>query len=175
MVVTVTVQLPFSVCVMSGKRKRVVVSLETKWNALKRLDKGESIKKIAVELGVGKVIVGDWKRKRSDIEKWVNERVSAGGSGLSRKTMKKGEYEQTSEALFLWFSQLRATGSPVSGPMLQAKALDFHKQSRMVKKILQQVTGGLIGVKTSTVLDNCIFLVRNFRPTQQMLSNFKQN
>lgn len=113
---------------MSGKRKRVVVSLETKWNALKRLDKGESIKKIAVELGVGEVTVGDWKRKRSDIEKWVNERVSAGGSGLSRKTMKKGEYEQTSEALFLWFSQLRATGSPVSGPMLQAKALDFHKQ-----------------------------------------------
>lgn len=112
---------------MSGKRKRVVVSLETKFNAIKRLDNGESIKKVAADLGVGEVTVGDWRRKREEIEKYVNKSLSVGGVS-SRKTLKKGDYEQTCEALFLWFSQLRGMGSPVSGPMLQAKALEFHKK-----------------------------------------------
>lgn len=112
---------------MSLKRKRVVVSLETKLSAIKRLDKGESVKKVAADLGVGEVTVGDWRRKRKEIEQWVSKSVS-GGSDLLRKTMKKGEYEQTSEALFLWFSNLRGLGSPISGPMLQAKAIEFHKR-----------------------------------------------
>jgi hypothetical protein len=41
--------------------------------------------------------------------------------------MKKGEFEKTSEALFLWFTQMREKGSPISVPILQAKALAFHK------------------------------------------------
>lgn len=112
---------------MSEKRKRMVVSLETKLSAIKRLDNGESLRKVAADLGVGEVTVGDWRRNRKNIEKWVNESVSA-GSGSTRKTMKKGDYEQTTEALFLWFSQLRGMGSPVSGPMLQAKAIEFQKK-----------------------------------------------
>jgi hypothetical protein len=41
--------------------------------------------------------------------------------------MKKREFEKTSEALILWFTQMRDKGSPISGPILQAKALEFHK------------------------------------------------
>lgn len=41
--------------------------------------------------------------------------------------MKKGNHEQTSEALFIWFSQLRNLVSPVSGRMLQAKTVGYHK------------------------------------------------
>jgi hypothetical protein len=84
---------------MSGKRKTVVVSLETKFNAIKRLDSGESIKKMAADLGVGEVTVGNWRQKREEIKKYVNKSVSGGGVP-SRKTLKKGNYEQTSEALF---------------------------------------------------------------------------
>jgi transposase-like protein len=113
---------------MSGKRKRVVVSLDMKLNAIKRLDQGETIKKVASDLGVGEVTVGDWRRKRAEIEKWFSQRASVCDSEiLNRKTMKKGEFEQTSEALFLWFVQMRDKGSPISGPILQAKALEFHK------------------------------------------------
>lgn len=46
---------------------------------------------------------------------------------LESKTLKKGNHEQTSEALFIWFSQLRNLVSPVSGRMLQAKAVGYHK------------------------------------------------
>lgn len=42
--------------------------------------------------------------------------------------MKKSEYEKTSEALFLWFSQQRQKGSPISGPILQEKASFFRKE-----------------------------------------------
>jgi hypothetical protein len=111
----------------SEKRKKVVVSMEQRLEALQRLDKGENIKKVAEEHGVARVTVGDWKKKRSEIEKWCSARAS--NEGLKgRKTMKKCEYEKVSEALFLWFTQQREKGVPITGPLLQEKALVFHKE-----------------------------------------------
>lgn len=111
----------------SEKRKKVVVSIETKLEALKRLDRGETMQQIASDLGVGRVTVGDWKRKRSELEKWSCDRNSEDAL-KGRKSMKRCEYEQTSEALFLWYSQQRARGMPISGPILQEKALTFQKE-----------------------------------------------
>lgn len=111
---------------MSSSRKRTVVSLETKLKAIKRLDKGETIKRVDADLGVGEVTVGDWKRKRADIEKWCSQKDNENDS--KRKTMKTGEFEKTSSALFMWFTQLRSKGSPVSGPLLQEKAIEFHNK-----------------------------------------------
>lgn len=54
--------------------------------------------------------MGDWKKKQNYIKKWVNKSVI----GLPRKTIKKGQYEQTTEALFVKFSQLQEMGSLVS-------------------------------------------------------------
>lgn len=109
------------------KRKKVVVSIETKIAAIKRLDAGESMQKIADELGVGRVTVGDWKRNRKALEKWSFDRHSENAVKI-RKTMKVCEYENTSEALFLWYSQMRNKGVPISGPLLQEKALIFQKE-----------------------------------------------
>jgi hypothetical protein len=36
---------------MNGKQKRVVVSLQIKLDAIKRMDQGETIKKVASDLG----------------------------------------------------------------------------------------------------------------------------
>ena len=119
---------------MSEKRKRVVLSLQDKLNAIKRLDHGEIIKKVPSDLGVGEVTVGDWRRKRVQIEEWVSQRAQMTGNkeiktvSKKRKTMKNSEYEQTSKALFLWFQQMREKGSPLSGPMLQSKALQFFNR-----------------------------------------------
>lgn len=71
------------------------MSLETNFNAIKRLDNGKAIKKVAVDLDV-EVTEDDWKQKQNDIEKWVEQSVSG---GLERKTMKKGEYNRD-----IWFS-----------------------------------------------------------------------
>jgi hypothetical protein len=45
-----------------------------------------------------------------------------------RKTMKKCEYEKVSEALFLWFTNQREKGMPITGPILQQKAPIFQKE-----------------------------------------------
>lgn len=41
--------------------------------------------------------------------------------------MKKGEFKRTSEALFVWFLQMKEEGSPISGPILQSKALELNQ------------------------------------------------
>lgn len=48
---------------MSNKRKKLCVSVEEKYRAIKRIDNGESAKKIALELGVGTSTVSDWRKK----------------------------------------------------------------------------------------------------------------
>ncbi|XP_018577088.1 jerky protein homolog-like [Anoplophora glabripennis] len=40
--------------------------------------------------------------------------------------MKSSDYEKLGDALFLWFTQQRDKGAPISGPILQAKALSLR-------------------------------------------------
>jgi hypothetical protein len=39
------------------------------------MDQGETIKKVASDLGVGEVTVGDCRRKRAEIEEWCSLRA----------------------------------------------------------------------------------------------------
>lgn len=55
---------------MSDKHTNVV-SLESKFNAIKRLGNEESIKIFAADFTLGEVTVGDSKQKQNDREKWV--------------------------------------------------------------------------------------------------------
>ncbi|XP_044311435.1 jerky protein homolog-like [Varanus komodoensis] len=112
---------------MGDKRKKVVVTMEEKLRAIKRLDSGVMAKTIASDLGVGKSTVGDWKKNRAEIEKWCAAQAS--GSGMKvRKTMLKGKHKEVEEALFLWHEHLRGKGLPVTGPILQKKALQLKRQ-----------------------------------------------
>lgn len=114
---------------MSGatKRKQKNVSIETKLEALKRLDKGETLNKVALDLGVGRQTVGDWKKKRSEIESWCAKRPNYNELD-QRKSMKSGEHEKVSEALNIWFLNQRAKGTPITGLLLQEKAAQFYQQ-----------------------------------------------
>ncbi|KFM81002.1 hypothetical protein X975_16229, partial [Stegodyphus mimosarum] len=44
--------------------------MKMKLDALKRLDKGESVNKITMDLGVGRTTLIGWKKKRSEIKSW---------------------------------------------------------------------------------------------------------
>lgn len=109
------------------KRKQVSVSMELKLDALKRLEKGENVNKIAAELNVGRSTVLGWKNKKSEIESWCLKRICT-ESIKERKTMKCAEYEKVSEALYQWFRVQRDRGTPISGPILQEKALKFYEE-----------------------------------------------
>lgn len=127
---------------MSGKAKRKFVSIKEKLTALKRIDQGESLKKIAADYGVGETTVGDWRRNRNKIEQFSSVKC-VDLTTSDRKSMKKSEYEKTSEALFLWFSQQRQKGSPISGPILQEKALFFRNKLDEGEKDFTASTGWL--------------------------------
>ncbi|GBM16148.1 hypothetical protein AVEN_163162-1 [Araneus ventricosus] len=84
----------------STKSKSKFVPLKVKLEALKRLDKGETLKKLAAEYGVVEVTVGDWRRNRSKLEAFPTNKCS--DLSLDRKSLKKSEFEKTGEALYMW-------------------------------------------------------------------------
>lgn len=70
---------------------------------------------MAADLGVGISSVSVWVKSKSKLEEYCAKMPN-------RKSMKPSEYEQVNEALFLWFSQAREKGMPISGPILMEKA-----------------------------------------------------
>lgn len=112
---------------MADRRKRVVVSMQKKLEAIYRIDKGESLKNIAIEYGVGPTTVGDWKKNRCQIEDFCAKMVTKDSLG-NRATIKKAKNETLDEALFMWFQQWREGGVPISGPILKEKALSLNKK-----------------------------------------------
>ena len=109
------------------KRKRVVISIAQKLNALERLDKGESVQLICNELGVGKSTVNDWRRNRNSLQDYCMQ-VESQKVLKSRCTIRKPTNEIVDDALWVWFVQQRRKGTPISGPILKEKALCFHKK-----------------------------------------------
>ena len=124
----------------STKKKRKFVPLKVKLEALKGLDKGETLKKLAFEYGVGEVTVGDRHRSRSKLEVFCSNKCS--DVSLDRKSFKKSECENTGKTLFMWFTQQRQKGSPLSGPILK-KLCSFKKNLKREIKISQLEYGGL--------------------------------
>lgn len=106
------------------KRKRIVVTIQQKLEALHRIDSGATLCEIARQYGVSANTVGDWKRCRKTIEKFASQKLSEVG----RKSMKPAVYPKTNQAVHSWFQQQKSLGLYVSGPMVTAKAKEFSKQ-----------------------------------------------
>jgi len=112
---------------MAMKRKNIVVTMKKKMEALSRIDKGESLKNIAAEFGVGTSTVSDWKKNRERIENFCFKMISK-DSLDNRCKAKTSKLDTLDEALFLWFCAERERGLPISGPIIQQKALSLNKQ-----------------------------------------------
>lgn len=113
---------------MSGvKRKRVVVTMEQKLNAIQRLENGESVKLISEEFGVGKSTVKDWRQNKKAIQDFCTQ-IESEKVLSSRRTLKKPINEQVDDALWLWFIQERRKGTPLTGPILKQKAEMLHSK-----------------------------------------------
>lgn len=101
--------------------------MKKKLEALCRIDKGELLKNIAAEYGVGTSTVSDWKKNRADIEDFCSKMVSK--DCLSdRRMATKAKNDHLDEALYLWFCQERERGVPLSGPLVQEKALRLNSK-----------------------------------------------
>ncbi|KAK9732098.1 hypothetical protein QE152_g13105 [Popillia japonica] len=152
---------------MSGKRKHGVILLEKKYRPIQRLDGGETITKVekyrpiqrldggetitkvAADMGVSEVTVEDWSRKRKDIEKWISQSALVSGN-TKRKVMKHSKHEKTSEALFIWFTQMREKGNILPRPILQSKALEFYN---LLENGAREFAASVVDAAEESVLD----------------------
>jgi hypothetical protein len=75
------------------------VFVKDKLELPKRIDKGESATKLALEFGVGKATTSDWKKNRTKIELFCAT-VSVKSLG-SRHTSEVSSFNKNDDALFL--------------------------------------------------------------------------
>lgn len=109
---------------MSGKRKRVVLTIKDKLDIIKKLEDGGSSKQLAVVYGIGETTVRDIRKNK---EKLITYASSSDSTSLlaKRKSMKPSMYEELDRAMLEWFNQQRARGCPVSGPLCARRAEFF--------------------------------------------------
>ncbi|XP_048193162.1 jerky protein homolog-like [Perognathus longimembris pacificus] len=109
---------------MSGKRKRVVLTIKDKLDIIKKLEDGGSSKQLAVVYGIGETTVRDIRKNK---EKIITYASSSDSTSLlaKRKAMKPSMYEELDRAMLEWFNQQRARGNPVSGPTCAKRAEFF--------------------------------------------------
>ena len=75
----------------TGKRKRVVLSLENKIVILDRLAKGERATKLATEFGIGNATIIDLKKNEDKIRSFMSSMESLSVSSKQRKIMRLAE------------------------------------------------------------------------------------
>ena len=112
---------------VTDKRKRTVLTLDEKLDICKRLKKGATITSLSTEFGIGKSTICDIKRNKDKLASFASKLDSTEGSS-KRKTMKTASNTRLDDALYLWFSQKRSQGIPISGPILMAKALELNEK-----------------------------------------------
>ena len=82
---------------MSQKRKKVVVSVQHKLKAMRRLDKDETLRIVVAGYDVEKNTVGDCRRNRANLERFAS---NACGAMTNRRAMNLAEYDIIDSALF---------------------------------------------------------------------------
>lgn len=112
---------------LAAKRKRNVLTIETKLKIVERMENGESVAVLARHYNIGKQTVRDIFRDKNKLTQFVMSSDTFNASS-SRKTLKPSSMKELDQAVYKWFTQKRSEGQPISGPMLLEKALWFHQQ-----------------------------------------------
>lgn len=117
---------------VKGKRKRVLLTLDTKLRLIERLENGESFTKLAKEYNIGKTTIRDIFYKKQE---YVNFAINSDSYATlnKRKTLKKSSYHELDMAVFKWFQEKRTKGELVTKSMLIVNAHRLHKELGMVE------------------------------------------
>lgn len=107
---------------MSGApRKRKVLSLELKAKMIQEVADGEKKKKVAERYDVPLSTLSTILKAKNTIICAVN----SSDRSTERKRVKAATYVDVEKAVFTWFMEMRAKNIPMSGAVLQQKALAF--------------------------------------------------
>ncbi|XP_025417896.1 jerky protein homolog-like [Sipha flava] len=106
-------------------RKHVTLTLDQKIEIIKLMENGQNYGMIAEKYGIGKSTVGDIKKNKEKIMKFVSTTERGPGT---RKTLKEPENLILKSALFIWFMQQQRRHIPISGEIICEKARLFHRK-----------------------------------------------
>ena len=109
-----------------SKRRRVELSLEDKITLIKESEMlpKPTLKMLSEKYGVGKSTIGDIVRKKSVyMSHWENN--SSPNKSRFNNEMK---FEKINNLVWDWFCIVRAKLLPISGPIIQEKALSFARE-----------------------------------------------
>jgi transposase len=73
---------------MLAKRKRVVITIEQKLEAVRRIKDGEILRNVAADFGVGISTVSDWLKSKSELEEH-SSKMPNGGTLQPKNAAKK--------------------------------------------------------------------------------------
>nr|XP_002735421.1 PREDICTED: tigger transposable element-derived protein 6-like [Saccoglossus kowalevskii] len=107
------------------KRRRVELTLADKVKLMKDSESTNLTRQqLGQKYGIGKSTVTDIIKKKADYMKQFENNID--GSRQRIKTSSK--FEEINGLVWTWFQQARAKHIPISGPMLQEKALSFASE-----------------------------------------------
>lgn len=108
------------------KRKRKILTLESKVEVIERFDKGETVSSLVKIFNLGDSTIRDIIKSRNKLLEFTRSNDSPVGL-INRKTMKTAKYKNLDDEMTKWYLNKRADGYSVNGPMCLAKAQEFHK------------------------------------------------
>ena len=105
-----------------SKRRRTELTLADKVKLIKDSESTNLTRQqLGQKYGIGKTTATDIIRKKADYLRQFEENVDS-----SRQRFKtSSKFEEINDLVWTWFQQARAKNIPISGPMLQEKALSF--------------------------------------------------
>ena len=108
--------------------KRVCLNIEQKTEVLKELDEGISAKAISEKYRISVHTVFKIKRQREVITRHAVTLKITEGNVRKRKSMKQPANRELENRIYDWFKQKRSQGIPISGLMVQEKALQINTE-----------------------------------------------
>jgi transposase len=105
---------------MNGKRRYTKKTLVEKAKALQDLDSGMSMRACAAKYSVFVGTIINWKKNKSEIISSIYEFTNLFQKRLAQVS---GNGKVIDEKVYEWFANVRCRNIPISGPILQTKAL----------------------------------------------------
>jgi hypothetical protein len=106
------------------KIKKVVLSIQKKFELINTVEKGMPKKQISLQYGIEKSTVRDIFKQKDKLMKFAPTSDNC-LSMKKRKAMKTSTYKELDATFLRWINQVSSKGTPVSGPIVSPKAKQF--------------------------------------------------
>jgi len=105
---------------MPPKRKHTSYTFQQKLEIVSRIRNGETQAKVSREQGIPESTLRGWLKDEGKIRDFTDELDQP--EGMARKRARTAQDPVVDRALYSWFVEKRADGTPISGPILQSQA-----------------------------------------------------